>query len=308
MKNVDEATYEWYQKARTKKIPVTGPMLQEKAKRASEKLGDSTFKASNGWLDRFKKRYERQIRSDQDCIFPPNSTSRLQPLDLGIIQTFKLKYMKLMLTHVVSKIDDCDSATDVCKSMDLLQAIRWIGQAWENVSESTVKKCFIKAGFLSADESLVSFPAEHREFDPFEDLETGELVQVNSLLCDASSGTSSDIPSAVEALEATSSLPTCKELSANWEVEFFSDLSASSSQDEDSDDDLIEVNSQAKEVKVKSMREAMTMLEDLTEFLTTENSTDTGNSLAKVLSNLQSAWLNRKLKVSVQSKVTDFFK
>ncbi|XP_068674073.1 tigger transposable element-derived protein 4-like [Montipora foliosa] len=32
-------------------------MLQEKAKRANEELGDATFKASNGWLDRFKKRY-----------------------------------------------------------------------------------------------------------------------------------------------------------------------------------------------------------------------------------------------------------
>ena len=57
LKNVDKATYEWYQKARSKNIPVTGPMLQEKAKRANEELGDATFKASNGWLDRFKKRY-----------------------------------------------------------------------------------------------------------------------------------------------------------------------------------------------------------------------------------------------------------
>lgn len=127
---------------------------------------------------------------------------------------------------------------------------------------------------------------------------------MNSLLCDASSGSSSDIPSAVEALEETSALLTCKELSANWEENFFSDLSASSSQDpgqyKDSDDNLIEVNSQAKEVKVKSMREAMTMLEDLTEYLTTENLTETANSLAKVLSHLQSAWLYRKLKTSVQ--------
>ena len=46
--NIDEAMYEWYQKARLKNIPVTGPMLQEKAKRASEELG---------WLDRFKKRF-----------------------------------------------------------------------------------------------------------------------------------------------------------------------------------------------------------------------------------------------------------
>ena len=57
LKNVDEATYEWYQKARSKNIPVTRPMLQEKAKRANEELGDATFKASNGWLDRFKKRH-----------------------------------------------------------------------------------------------------------------------------------------------------------------------------------------------------------------------------------------------------------
>ena len=53
LKNVDEC----YQKARSKNIPVTGPMLQEKTKRANEELGDATFKASNGWLDRFKKRY-----------------------------------------------------------------------------------------------------------------------------------------------------------------------------------------------------------------------------------------------------------
>lgn len=55
--NIDEAMYEWYQRARIKNIPVTGPMLQEKAKRASEEHGDSEFTASNGWLDRFKKRF-----------------------------------------------------------------------------------------------------------------------------------------------------------------------------------------------------------------------------------------------------------
>ena len=401
-KNVDQATYEWYQKARSKNIPVTGPMLQEKAKRANEELGDATFKASNGWLDRFKKRYNitskvisgeaggvseetvaswkerlpsilsgyspenvlnmdetgqfyralpnrslaevskqctggkkskeritcaffvnaaggseepivigksksprcfkaikdrsqlpcsyfnqakswmdfnildevlsklnrklarkqrnvilfldnapchpRDMKGKYDHIkivfFPPNCTSRLQPLDLGIIQAFKLKYMKLMLTHVVSKIDDCNSATEVCKSVDLLQAIRWIAQAWESVSDSTIKKCFAKAGILSADESLVAFPADHREFDPFEDLDSGELVQVNSLLSDTSSVSESDTPSAVEALEATSTLPTYKELSANWEEEFFSTLSESTSQnseEDDSDDDIVEV-------------------------------------------------------------------
>ena len=59
------------------------------------------------------------------------------------------------------------------------------------------------------------------------------------------------------ALEATSSLQTCKELGANWEEEFFSILSASTfqnSQEDGSDDDIIEVNVQPKELKVKSKR------------------------------------------------------
>ena len=117
--------------------------------------------------------------------------------------------MKLILTHVVSKIDDCNSATEMSKSVDLLQAIRWISQAWENVSESTIKKCFIKAGSLLEDESLVSFPVEHQESDPFQELEDSELVQVNSLLRYASCASGTDVPSAGEALKADSTLLTC---------------------------------------------------------------------------------------------------
>ena len=68
------------------------------------------------------------------------------------------------------------------------------------MTESTIKKCFIKAGFLSEDEtavSSVSFSDEHKEFDPFQELADSDLVQVNSLLRDASSGSATDVPSAV---------------------------------------------------------------------------------------------------------------
>ena len=87
----------------------------------------------------------------------------------------------------------------------------------------------------------------------------------------------SHTPSAVEALEAASTLPTCKELSANWEEEFFSTLSASTSQnseEDDSDDDIVKITAQPNKVKIKSMKEAMSMLEDVTEYLTDENLTD----------------------------------
>ena len=110
-------------------------------------------------------------------------------------------------------------------------------------------------------------------------------------------------------LKADSTPPTCTEMTANWKEEFFSSLSASTSQNsphDKSDEDIIEVNAASKEPKVKSLKEAMVILEDVTEYLTSENLTETANDLSKVLSNIQSTWLSRKLKAFVQSKVTDF--
>ena len=76
----------------------------------------------------------------------------------------------------------------------------------------------------------------------------------------------------------------------------------------DDSDEHIEVNAASKEPKVKSLEEAMVILEDVTEYITSENLTETANDLSKVLSNIQSIWLSHKLNASVQSKVTDFFK
>jgi hypothetical protein len=40
-------------------------------------------------------------------FLPPNTTSKLQPLDLGIIRAFKARYRKHMLKHLITKIDLC---------------------------------------------------------------------------------------------------------------------------------------------------------------------------------------------------------
>ncbi len=70
---------------------------------------------------------------------PPNTTSKLQPLDLGIIQIFKTYYRKLLLKYVLSKIDECETGSEVAKSVNVLIAIRWIAQAWDCVTKSTIQ-------------------------------------------------------------------------------------------------------------------------------------------------------------------------
>ena len=51
------ALWEWYQNKNDQLIPVDGPMIQEVASQVAKKLGYIDFKASSGWLTRFKERH-----------------------------------------------------------------------------------------------------------------------------------------------------------------------------------------------------------------------------------------------------------
>jgi hypothetical protein len=80
---------------------------------------------------------------------PPNTTSILQPLELGIIKKFKLWYRKFLFRFILARIDDCTTASEVTKTLTLLHAIRWVAEAWKQVSSDMIKKCFRKSGILT---------------------------------------------------------------------------------------------------------------------------------------------------------------
>lgn len=64
---LDKALFTWFLQRRSTGEPVSGTMLQEQSLQFSEKLerSSSNFKASNGWLDKFKKRHGIQQLSTQ---------------------------------------------------------------------------------------------------------------------------------------------------------------------------------------------------------------------------------------------------
>ena len=55
-------------------------------------------------------------------FLPKNATSRLQPLDAGIIQSFEVKYRKRLVKYVLARIQEDASATQILKDVDALVA------------------------------------------------------------------------------------------------------------------------------------------------------------------------------------------
>ncbi|CAF2766906.1 unnamed protein product [Rotaria sp. Silwood2] len=63
---LDQKVYEWFVAQRSKTIPISGPLLQERARQIRQELGGPNaddFKASNGWLEKFRKRHGIQYRT-----------------------------------------------------------------------------------------------------------------------------------------------------------------------------------------------------------------------------------------------------
>ncbi|XP_011860886.1 PREDICTED: tigger transposable element-derived protein 6-like [Vollenhovia emeryi] len=74
-------------------------------------------------------------------ISPANTTSRLQPLDQGIIALIKKDYRKRLVRAAIQAIE---SQQKVCQ-WNILNAIRAIILAWDSVSAESIQKCFTKA-------------------------------------------------------------------------------------------------------------------------------------------------------------------
>lgn len=106
-----------------------------------------------------------------DCQFsnvklvflPPNTTSKLQPCDAGIIQTVKIHYRKKLLRHILSKMDECSTATEISKTVTVLDAILWIKSVWDALSSYTIERCFAKCGFSVSVEAIMPESDENEQ-------------------------------------------------------------------------------------------------------------------------------------------------
>ena len=94
---------------------------------------------------------EKNFSNIKLVFLPKNTTSRLQPLDAGIIRAFKLKYRKFLIRYVILRVDDNKRTSDIINEIDNLKVISWVKSAWREVTSDTIKHCFEKFGFPTDD-------------------------------------------------------------------------------------------------------------------------------------------------------------
>ena len=200
-------------------------------------------------------------------FLPANTTCVLQPLDLGIIQAFKMYYRKRFLSYVVSKIDECDQATDVMKSVNVLVALRWVAQAWNEVKSDTITKCFRKAGVLNDVLEVVGLDQAGADgsVDPFADID--EDFELQYLI----EQTRSESCTPREFISGDDALPVCVEMDdENWENTFLEELTAAEGEAEDASQEIDEddeFDDGPVGPRLKSYKEAINSLEDVCQFL-----------------------------------------
>lgn len=104
------------------------------------------FSAHNAAVEQLNRKPHTALKNTKIVFLPPNVTSRHQPLDQGIIHSWKCHYRRKWLTYMIAKADQGKDALD---EMDILKAMRWGMTSWHlEVTEDTIKNCWIKSGLL----------------------------------------------------------------------------------------------------------------------------------------------------------------
>ncbi len=101
-------------------------------------------------------------------FLPPNTTSRTQPMDQGIIQNFKCHYRAHYVKHGLLKAMERGQKPN----WNVLDAIYGIQAAWNKVTPATITNCFRHCGFESP-----QVPTIEDEEDPEDDIPLAQLAE-----------------------------------------------------------------------------------------------------------------------------------
>ena len=84
---------------------------------------------------------------------PANTTSHWQPMDQGIIASFKLQYRRNWVAYMLRQIE---AGKNPNKTVSLLKAIQWTRASWVNgVTAVTIQKCWWKSTVIKKPKEVI---------------------------------------------------------------------------------------------------------------------------------------------------------
>ena len=99
-------------------------------------------------LDNAPGHSTRNVNFDHPAVkvmfLPPNTTSLLQPMDRGVIRSFKAHYTRLVYDRAIKTLDASENLTmmDFWKSYNIRDGIEVVKGAWDCVTPSTLNACW----------------------------------------------------------------------------------------------------------------------------------------------------------------------
>ena len=209
----------------------------------------------------------------QIVFLPKNTTSKLQPLDAGIIKNFKVFYRKQLLQHVLARIKPGSKASDVISSVDFSKSIGWVVDAWGKVKKETIVNCFSKCGFNEATPELF--------IDDDADAEFAELQNYISEI-----SPDSTVDSYLNQDEdAVTSVDTVDIHSMNWREDMMEKAIRFAIEDDETEkqaeaDDDFDI--ERPELKIRSSQAALSIADDLNNFCETLGDAELVSALSLV--------------------------
>ena len=123
------------------------------------------------------------------CVFlPPNTTSVIQPMDQGVLDTLKRYYRKKLMRTALSEVNDTKSMVEVKKNITIHDAINWAAEAWaeerpytiysswKNILPHLVNQCVEEVYQSNTSESEEDFPLSYSVDTDYDELEAGHEI------------------------------------------------------------------------------------------------------------------------------------
>ena len=77
--------------------------------------------------------------SNIHCVFfPPNTTSLIQPMNQGVLDTLKRHYRRKLMRRALDEKNEHKSMAEVKKTISVKDAIEWSSQAWGDITPYTL--------------------------------------------------------------------------------------------------------------------------------------------------------------------------